>query len=94
MGDIDNSATGAAGGATETKTWAASTAMFIVSVVALSLLSSVDTDMVSSLPDWLETPVYSLLGSAVVFFTAWNTRHKPGKLSLSALRAARQSGKI
>lgn len=90
MGDIDG-AVPDNGAATETKTWAASWATFIAAFAGLTLLSSLDTDMVKQLPDWLETPAYALLASATTFLTAYYTKHKPGKLSLSALRAARAS---
>jgi hypothetical protein len=93
MSDINDPVpdAGSASGAVELKTKAASFAAFVVSLAGLTLLSSVDSDMIKSLPDWLETPAYSLLASALVFLTAFNTKHKPGKLSLSAIRAARQS---
>jgi hypothetical protein len=93
MSDIDNPIpdAGSASGAVELKTKAASFVAFVVSLAGLTLLSSVDSDMIKSLPDWLETPVYSLLSSALVFLASYNTKHKPGKLSLSAIRAARQS---
>jgi hypothetical protein len=93
MSNIDNPVpdAGSAKGAVETKTKAASLAAFVVSTVALSWISSVDTDMIKSLPDWLETLAYAALASGVVYLTAFNTKHKPGKLSLSALRAAARS---
>lgn len=95
MGDSDYtpeaSGVPSASGATETKTWAATFAAFIVSLAGLTLLSSVDTDMIKSLPDWMETGAYSLIAGATVWLTSYNTAHKPGKLSLSALRAARAS---
>jgi len=96
MGDINNPVpeAGSATGATETKTWAATFAGFVLSLAGLTLLSSVDTDMIKSLPDWLETGAYSALAAATVWLTGYNTKHKPGKLSLSALRAARSSRPI
>lgn len=78
-------------GAVETKTKIMSLAAFVLSTLALSWISSVDSDMIKSLPDWLETVAYSALGAGALFFTGYQTKHKPGKLSLSALRAARDS---
>jgi hypothetical protein len=93
MSDIDNPVpdAGSASGSVETKTKLASFAAFAVSAIGLSWLSSVDTDMIKSLPDWLETAAYSAVAAGVVFLTAFNTKHKPGKLSLSAIRAAARS---
>ena len=93
MSEIDNPIpdAGSATGSVETKTKMASLAAFIVSTIGLSWLASVDTDMINSLPDWLEAPAYGLVAAAVVYLTAFNTKHKPGKLSLSALRAAAKS---
>ncbi len=96
MSDIENPVpdAGSAKGAVETKTKVASFAAFAVSAIALSWLSSIDTDMIKSLPDWLETTAYSALSAAIVFVSAYNTKHKPGSLSLSALRAAARSRKL
>lgn len=96
MSDISNPLpdAGPANGAVETKTKLASFAAFVVSLAGLTLLSSVDSDMIKSLPDWLETPAYSLLASGIVFLTAFNTKHKPGKLSVSAVRAAARTRKM
>lgn len=93
MSEIDNPIpdAGNANGSVERKTKLASFAAFVVSLLGLTLLSSVDTDLIKSLPDWLETPAYSAVAAAVVFLTAFNTKHRPGQLSLSALRAAAQS---
>jgi hypothetical protein len=81
-------------GKTETKTWAATLAAFVLSLAGLTVLTSVDSDMIKSLPDWLETPAYSLLSAAIVYLTAFNTAHKPGQLSLSALKAARATRRV
>lgn len=91
MSDIDAPLPADGNGPVESKTWAATFATFIASFAGLTLLSSVDTDMINGLPDWLETPVYSLLTSGIAYLSAYYTAHKPGKLSFSALRAARQT---
>lgn len=74
---------------TEAKTKAASWAAFALSLAGLSLLGTVSTDYVHALPDWAEVPAYSLIGAAVVWLTAFNTRHKPSSLSPSAVDAFR-----
>jgi phosphate/sulfate permease len=74
---------------TETKTKAASWAAFALSLAALTLLGTVSTDYVHALPDWAEVPAYSLLGTAVIWLTAFNTKHKPASLSPSAVEALR-----
>lgn len=96
MSEIDNPVpdAGSAKGAVETKTKLASFAAFAISAIGLSWLSSVDSDMIKSLPDWLETVAYSAVASGIVFLTAYNTKHKPGSLSVSALRAAARSRKL
>lgn len=77
-------------GPTERKTKLASLATFAVSFVGLSLLSGLSTDLVESLPDWLETSVYSAIVAGTTFLTGFYTKHKPAALSQSALDAARR----
>lgn len=74
-------------GPTERKTWAATFATFVAAFAGLTLLSSIDTDMIKALPDWLETPAYSLLTAGLTWLTSYVTTHRPGKLSRSALQA-------
>ncbi len=72
---------------TEWKVKAASYATFFASLVRLTLLQSTVTDMVPALPDWLETPAYSLLLTAVTWVTGFNARSKPDNLSPSTVEA-------
>lgn len=76
-------------GAVEAKTKFGALGAYLGAFALLTVLSSTTTDMVADLPDWLETPVYSVLAAATAFLTAYLKNHKPGQLSLSALRAAR-----
>lgn len=78
-------------GRTERKTKAASVATFVGSTVLLSVLATVDTDMINQLPDWLEVPAYSLIVSAVAWLTGHQTRHRPGSMSRSAVEAVSRS---
>jgi ABC-type branched-subunit amino acid transport system permease subunit len=73
----------------ERKTIAASIGAYAGAVILLTVLSSVTTDMVSSLPDWIETPVYSLVAAAIAFLSGYVTKHAPGAMSRSAVQAVR-----
>lgn len=75
---------------TEIKVKAASYATFAVALVALTFLGTTATDYVHSLPDWLEVPAYSLLGTAVTWASGYYTRNKPEALSESTIRAAQE----
>ena len=75
---------------TEIKVKAASYATFAVSLVALAFLGTTATDYVHALPDWLEVPAYSLLGTLVTFVSGYYTRSKPEALSESTLLAAQK----
>jgi ABC-type branched-subunit amino acid transport system permease subunit len=73
----------------ERKTIAASIGAYAGAVILLTVLSSVTTDMVASLPDWFETPLYSLLAAAIAFLSGYVTTHAPGAMSRSAVQAVR-----
>lgn len=75
---------------TERKTKAAAVASGAAALVGLTLLSSVDTDMVKALPDWLETPAYALLVSAAAWAAGYLRKHAPTALSQSAIQALRE----
>lgn len=73
-------------GKIETKTTAATWAAFLASGAALTALQALD---LSGLPAWLIVPAGMVVTSAVTYLAAYRTAHAPGKLSLSAIRAAR-----
>ncbi len=75
---------------TEIKVKAASYATFAASLVALAFLGTTATDYVSALPDWLEVPAYSILGTAVTFVSGYYTRSKPTALSESTIIAVQK----
>ena len=75
---------------TEIKVKAASYATFAASLVALAFLGTTATDYVSALPDWLEVPAYSLLGSLVTFVSGYYTKSRPEALSESTIIAAQK----
>lgn len=72
----------------ETKTWAATWATFVAGTAVLGALQNLD---LSGLPDWIEAPMGGVLTAVITFIASYLVAHKPGKLSLSALRAARRS---
>lgn len=55
--------------------------------VLFAILTNTATDL-SFLPDWLETLVYPLVPALASFAGSYLKSHQPGRLSLSALRAA------
>ena len=75
---------------TEIKVKAASYATFAVALVALTFLGATATDYVHALPDWLEVPAYSLLGTLVTFVSGYYTRNKPNALSESTILAVQE----
>jgi hypothetical protein len=77
-----------ADGPVEEKTKAGAWTTLAGAFILFTVLSSVTTDMIESWPDWIETPLYSVILAAASFTGAYLKSHKPGKLSLSALRAA------
>jgi hypothetical protein len=78
-------------GPVEEKTKAGALATLAGAFILFTVLSSVTTDMIASWPDWVETPLYSLILAGASFAGAYLKSHKPGRLSLSALRAAARS---
>jgi uncharacterized membrane protein YhdT len=77
-------------GAVEEKTKAGAIAAYVAAFVLFAVLTSSSTDL-TSLPDWLETIIWPLLPALVSFLASYLKSHKPGKLSLSAKRAAEHS---
>lgn len=75
------------GGRVEEKTKAGALAAYIAAFVLFAILTSTATDL-SFLPDWLETLLYPLIPAVVSFLASYLKNHKPGRLSLSAKRAA------
>ncbi len=69
--------------ATEAKVKASAWATFLVSLAGLTLLNTTVTDMVPALPDWAETPIYSLILTASTFLAGWSKRTQPGAVSPS-----------
>jgi hypothetical protein len=69
---------------TEAKTTAATWASFLASGAALALLQGLD---LSGLPGWAVVPAGMVLTSGITWLVAYNTAHKPSKLSISAVRA-------
>lgn len=78
-------------GPVESKTTFGAVGAYVGAFLLLTVLSSTSTDMIHDWPDWIETPVYALIAGATAFLSAYLKSHKPGKLSLSALRAARRT---
>lgn len=77
-------------GAIEEKTKAGAWAAYAGAFVLFAILTSTATDL-SFLPDWLETLVYPVVPAVVALLGSYMKSHKPGKLSLSAIRAARRT---
>lgn len=77
-------------GPIETKTKAAAWFAYAGAFVLFAILTSTATDL-SFLPDWLETLIYPLIPAVVALLGSYMTAHKPGQLSLSAIRAARRT---
>jgi hypothetical protein len=75
--------------AAETKTVAATWAAFLASGAAITVLQGLD---LSGLPQWAASAVGIVLTAALTYLVGYNTKHRPGKLSLSAIRALRQRG--
>lgn len=78
------------GGPVESKTTAGALAAYAGAFVLFAILTSTATDL-SFLPDWLETIIYPAVPALVGFLGSYVRSHKPGKLSVSALRAARRT---
>lgn len=76
------------GGPVEEKTKFGAYVSYAGAFVLFTLLTSTTTDL-SFLPDWLETVLYPLVPALASLAGSYYKTHKPGKLSLSALRAAR-----
>lgn len=72
----------------ETKTVAATWASFVGATAAVAVLQALD---LTALPDWIEGPIGGVVTALVTFLAGYAVAHKPGKLSLSALRAARRA---
>jgi len=68
---------------TEWKVRAATWAAFLSSLAGITALQATVTDMVPTLPDWLETPAYSLLIAAATWLAGYNTRTRPDSVSES-----------
>ncbi len=77
-------------GAVEEKTKAGAVAAYIAAFALFAVLTNSSTDL-TFLPDWLETVIYPLLPALVSFLASYLKSHRPGKLSLSAKRAAERS---
>lgn len=77
-------------GPVEEKTKAGAIAAYVGAFVVFAVLTNSSTDL-TFLPDWLETIIYPLLPALISFLASWLKSHKPGRLSLSARRAAGQS---
>lgn len=78
-----------AGSAVETKTKAATAAALLVGLVIYSFLATTATDYVRELPDFLEVVALSLIQGALVLVSGYVTRHRPGRMSDSAVAALR-----
>jgi hypothetical protein len=72
---------------TELKVKAASWGTFLAGLVGLTFLGTTATDYVHALPDWLEVPAYSLLGTAVTWVAGYTQRTRPANLSDSTIAA-------
>jgi drug/metabolite transporter superfamily protein YnfA len=79
-----------AAGPIEAKTKAGAYAAYAGAFVLFAILTSTATDL-SFLPDWVETILYPLVPAIVAFLGSYMKSHEPGKLSLSAIRAARRT---
>lgn len=77
-------------GPVEAKTKAGAIATYVGAFLLFAILTSTATDL-SFLPDWLETLLYPLLPTLAGFLGSYLKSHEPGKLSLSAIRAARRT---
>jgi hypothetical protein len=77
-------------GAVEAKTTAGALSAYAGAFVVFAILTSTATDL-SWLPDWFETLLYPLIPTIVAFLGSYLKAHKPGKLSPSAIRAARST---
>jgi hypothetical protein len=77
-------------GAVELKTKAAAWSAYGGAFILFAILTSTATDL-SFLPDWVEVVLYPLVPTIVAFLGGYLKAHKPGHLSLSAVRAARGS---
>lgn len=77
-------------GAVETKTTAGALSAYAGAFVLFAILTSTATDL-SWLPDWVEVLLYPLVPTIVAFLGSYMKSHKPGKLSLSAVVAARST---
>lgn len=77
-------------GPVEEKTKVGAIATYLGAFALFALLTNTATDL-SFLPDWLETLAYPLVPAAASFLGGYLKRHKPGKLSRSALEAARRT---
>jgi hypothetical protein len=74
----------------ERKTTFGTVAAYAAAAAGLALLNLVQADagLISALPDWLEVMVLPLIPGAAAFVVAYQTKHRPGKLSESARAAA------
>jgi hypothetical protein len=69
---------------TETKTIVATWVAFLASGAAITALQGLD---VSALPTWAQVAAGSLVTAGLTWLAAFNTRHKPTRLSRSAREA-------
>lgn len=75
---------------TELKTTAATLAAFLGSFILLTLISNLDSDLLfKPLPDWAEVPILSGAHGLITWLWAYNTKHKPDAVSVSAVDAVR-----
>lgn len=80
-------------GAVEEKTKAGAIAAYVGAFILFAVLTNSSTDL-TFLPDWAETIIYPLLPAAVSFLASYLKSHKPGRLSLSAHRAAQAERRV
>lgn len=78
-------------GKVEEKTKVGAIATYAGAFLLFAVLTNTATDL-SFLPDWLETIIYPALPALASFLGSYLKSHKPGRLSLSARRAAGQYG--
>jgi uncharacterized membrane protein YhdT len=90
VSDITDMVGAQAAGPIEEKTKYGAYFTYIGSFLLFAVLTNMSTDL-TPLPDWLETILYPLLPTLIGFLGSYLKSHKPGKLSLSGLRAARHS---
>lgn len=84
---MTDSATGS--GKVETKVKAATFGAYLASTAGLIFLSTTATDLVKSLPDWLEVIVYPVIPGAIAFLSGYQAKSKAGSLARSTIDAAR-----